>query len=552
MTTQRKVIVVLLALVLAMGALAAVEFTRVRDIFYTQITESAARGLRDRLLLFLSPPIDNMLVVKSWIATAEAGQGPQKTLITMLHPVLAGQKAVSAVMLSDRQGLVCLLSQNKDGFTGVVRSPEGQTGLQWLRFGPDMAPLDSQTEGATTVSPAEAEARRKQLVSLETALGAGWAFTGLGKPIWSGVHEVPGLTGPCISASILVGDKPSNDLMMTLSFSLSDIKDVCAKDLPTGNEKVLIFSPEGGILDFEAHRNAFGIAGEPLFDNAANAVGQGASKTAGEKLGGVVNAADGIPATARFAWTRDGKPVGQAYRFQAVSAPWWASLEPLVEEGSRVFVGAAIPQDDLWQELLSGASTLLLVVSGLTVVLILLVVLLLYYRRGLGASEASFFPTEAAVAALIAQGEGDRLEFKSTLRQNLNSGKPGKEIELASLKTLAAFLNSQGGILVVGVDDAGRVLGLEADGFENDDHLLRHFGSLVNQHLGIECARYLLFAIRPAPDGKVFIVRCSKSREPVFLDNGKDEEFYVRVGPSSRKLTLRQFYALVTRGKGGR
>ena len=44
----------------------------------------------------------------------------------------------------------------------------------------------------------------------------------------------------------------------------------------------------------------------------------------------------------------------------------------------------------------------------------------------------------------------------------------------AALKTIAAFLNTEGGDLLIGVDDDRRVLGIEHDRLENDDKFLRH------------------------------------------------------------------------------
>jgi hypothetical protein len=79
---------------------------------------------------------------------------------------------------------------------------------------------------------------------------------------------------------------------------------------------------------------------------------------------------------------------------------------------------------------------------------------------------------EEALRSLIGRGEGDRLEFKSTLRWSLAANKPGKEVEIAWLKTVAAFLNSEGGILMIGVDDRGEPTGLDADGFANKDERL--------------------------------------------------------------------------------
>ena len=62
-------------------------------------------------------------------------------------------------------------------------------------------------------------------------------------------------------------------------------------------------------------------------------------------------------------------------------------------------------------------------------------------------------------------GETTRVEFKSTLRVNLHTGQVDKKMEHSCLKTIAAFLNSHGGHLVVGINDSGVVLGVDQDGF---------------------------------------------------------------------------------------
>ena len=75
-------------------------------------------------------------------------------------------------------------------------------------------------------------------------------------------------------------------------------------------------------------------------------------------------------------------------------------------------------------------------------------------------------PDEIDLADLVSGGESDTVEFKSTLRVNLHTGKNDRNIEQAVLKTLAGFLNAKGGTLVVGVADNGTPLGLESDGFD--------------------------------------------------------------------------------------
>ena len=60
--------------------------------------------------------------------------------------------------------------------------------------------------------------------------------------------------------------------------------------------------------------------------------------------------------------------------------------------------------------------------------------------------------------------ESHHLEYKSTLRTSVATGEVLKVLESASLKTIAAFLNSrEGGTLLIGVADDGSLHGLATD-----------------------------------------------------------------------------------------
>jgi DNA-binding response OmpR family regulator len=142
--------------------------------------------------------------------------------------------------------------------------------------------------------------------------------------------------------------------------------------------------------------------------------------------------------------------------------------------------------------------------------------------------------------SLIDAGENDRFELKSTSRWNLKSNKPDKEIENAWLKTIIAFLNTYGGILLIGVEDDGNVLGLEPDKFPNSDRYLLHVNNLIREHIGMEVTQFIKFGLKQLDGKDILCIHCSSSPEPAFLKNKKDEDFYIRVGPGSRKLTSRE------------
>lgn len=150
------------------------------------------------------------------------------------------------------------------------------------------------------------------------------------------------------------------------------------------------------------------------------------------------------------------------------------------------------------------------------------------------------------IKTLINSGESNRLEFKSTLRWNLKTDRSEKVIEKAWLKSVAAFLNSDGGVLLVGVEDSGNVLGIEADNFDSEDKYLLHVNNRIQQHIGLEHAGFIGYRLWPVDSKKVLLIECQPSPSPVFLKISKDEEFYIRVGPGTRRLSTSEVVAYVT------
>jgi len=143
---------------------------------------------------------------------------------------------------------------------------------------------------------------------------------------------------------------------------------------------------------------------------------------------------------------------------------------------------------------------------------------------------------------IIKAGESDKVEFKSTLRLNLYTGKFGKEIEHAALKTIAAFLNTWGGILFIGVNDRQEISGLENDKFENDDKALLHLTQMVNDRMGSHFMQFINCGIESIDSNKIMRVDISPSNQPAYLTNNNEEYFYVRTGPSTTDLKPSMIY----------
>lgn len=158
------------------------------------------------------------------------------------------------------------------------------------------------------------------------------------------------------------------------------------------------------------------------------------------------------------------------------------------------------------------------------------------YER-LSVGPASDKPLEPDLAAIIAGGEADGVEFKSTLRKNLHTGKPDERIRAAVVKTIAGFLNTHGGTLVIGVADDGNPVGIDADGFASEDEMHLHLDGLINDRIGPTAWLSLHANFDDYNGVRVLSVRCAAAPSPSYV---KDAPFYVRTGAATVALPTDQ------------
>lgn len=151
-----------------------------------------------------------------------------------------------------------------------------------------------------------------------------------------------------------------------------------------------------------------------------------------------------------------------------------------------------------------------------------------------------------ATRELIRAGESEDTEFKSTLRWNLMAKRLDTAIELTIIKSIAGFMNSAGGTLLVGVDDAGQIVGLEDDRFQDDDKLQLHFWNRIRDSIGSEHAGHVHATILKIDGKSILRVDCRASPRPVYVrwkHSGKETDtdlFFVRTGPKTEMLDIRQ------------
>ena len=167
------------------------------------------------------------------------------------------------------------------------------------------------------------------------------------------------------------------------------------------------------------------------------------------------------------------------------------------------------------------------------------------------------------VESLIAQGEGRGVEFKASLCQPAGTppqlpepqlkewSKNGeKDLHKEVAKTIAAFLNTDGGILLIGVANNGVIVGIEPDFARCEDQDLDgwqlHFKDVIAQLLGPGIWPHVRVSLTRRPQGVVAAISCKPSSTETWLTDGHEQEkgdrdmprerFFIRSTSSSERL----------------
>ena len=162
---------------------------------------------------------------------------------------------------------------------------------------------------------------------------------------------------------------------------------------------------------------------------------------------------------------------------------------------------------------------------------------------------------EQGVRSLMAKGESDTVEFKSSLRWDRRDERVNKALEGVVIKTLAGFLNAKGGTLLIGVDDAGAAVGLCADygtlKKQDRDSFELHLQQIVTRDLGEAASASFLAVNFHEIDGKdICQVTIEPSDHPIYVDSQNQAVFYLRSGNATRPLPVDEAVKYVQRRWG--
>lgn len=152
-------------------------------------------------------------------------------------------------------------------------------------------------------------------------------------------------------------------------------------------------------------------------------------------------------------------------------------------------------------------------------------------------------PEHVLIQDIISDGESNVLEFKERARWSHGTDKKGKS-EQVIVKSVAGFMNSEGGSLLIGVADDGTVAGLETDyatlSKRNRDGFELFLTQLIGNKISGPSTALCRISFHEIDDKEVCRVDVAASSKPVFacpVNSKEFTDFWVRQGNKTE-----QFY----------
>lgn len=164
-----------------------------------------------------------------------------------------------------------------------------------------------------------------------------------------------------------------------------------------------------------------------------------------------------------------------------------------------------------------------------------------------------FSKSKKSIESLLREEESSSLEFKSSVRWDFRQNKLNKNLEHAILKTIAAFCNTDGGILLIGISDEKEVLGLDKDYStlkrKDKDGLLQHMATILITALGKDIINNISIDIVALEGKDVCRVDVLKGKDPVFVSTKTGDEFFIRTANITSRLSTKETYLYIKKWK---
>ncbi|MCE7745696.1 MAG: hypothetical protein GPJ52_11245 [Candidatus Heimdallarchaeota archaeon] len=140
-------------------------------------------------------------------------------------------------------------------------------------------------------------------------------------------------------------------------------------------------------------------------------------------------------------------------------------------------------------------------------------------------------------------GESERVEFKSSLCKGKLEKNAVRKSEFEIVKTIAGFMNKNGGVILIGVSDDKKIIGIDDDyrvffnGEANHDKYQQRLRNLIDRYFEFKFSDLIRVVFPIIEEKEICLIYVKKSPEAVFITNiDKHKDFFVRILSSTQRI----------------
>jgi GTPase SAR1 family protein len=164
-------------------------------------------------------------------------------------------------------------------------------------------------------------------------------------------------------------------------------------------------------------------------------------------------------------------------------------------------------------------------------------------------------PLDSKIHTLIRDGESKETEFKASLRYDYVKSETNEDLEYEVIRTIAGFLNTKGGDLIIGVKDDKVVIGLKKDyttlarGKKNRDGYRIRLTQLIDTFFPSEVLNLIDFEFKVVRGKEVCWIKIHEAKGPVFvripesrkkLRKQEAKQFFRRTDSGTKRLDIEE------------
>lgn len=138
--------------------------------------------------------------------------------------------------------------------------------------------------------------------------------------------------------------------------------------------------------------------------------------------------------------------------------------------------------------------------------------------------------------------ENEKLEYKSSFKYDFKTKMANTDLKKEIVQSIVSFMNHRGGILIIGINDEKKVLGIDKDLklFRNWDSYQLAIQNTIRDYTKSALSDFFIIKKMEKNGKQLCSIYVNPSPKPIYYVDGNNEDFFVRQGNQSVKLTTKQ------------